>query len=172
MLITSNFLMRGTIFHSDLLSCDYAVSTGCEEITGLHFIRRIRRVDLDWKVATATHFMAEGMAKSTVYRVINRYLAQGTPGTVERQIGSERPSLKMNSRNKRRLKWMVNHKTGLSQRALDSVFMCSQSYKKLKIRYRRRMKVPKYKDAAAMREAKKRFRIIYRLTGSSGTWTL
>ena len=86
---------------------------------------------------------------------------------MERQIGSERPSLKMNSRNKRRLKWMVNHKTGLSQRALASVFMCSQAYickaiKKLKIRYRRRMKVPKYKDAAAMREAKKRCRIIYR----------
>ena len=39
--------------------------------------------------------MAEGMAKSTVYRVINHYLAQGTPGTLERQIGSGRPSLKM-----------------------------------------------------------------------------
>ena len=54
----------------------------------VHFIKRIRRVDLDWKVTTATHFMAEGMAKSTVCRVINRYLAQETPGTVERQIGS------------------------------------------------------------------------------------
>ena len=111
--------------------------------------------------------MAEGMAKSTVYRIINRYLAQGTHGTVERQIGLGRPSLKINSRNKRRLKWMVNHKTGLSQRALALVCMCSQAnickaINKLKIRYRRRIKVPKYKYAAAMREAKKRCRTIYR----------
>ena len=67
----------------------------------------------------------------------------------------------MDSRNRQRLKRMVNHKTRLSQRALASTFGCSQAYickviKKLKIAYRRRMKVPKYKDPAAMREARKR----------------
>ena len=59
----------------------------------------------------------------------------------------------------------VNHMTEVSQRALASKFSCDQSYicrliKKLKITYRLRMKVPKYKDVDAKREAQKRCKIL------------
>ena len=130
----------------------------------VHFLNRIRGVDPEWRKVTAAHFVAEGIPKKTVYDIIKRYLVRGT---VERRRGSGRPARKMKSRNRQRLKRMVNHKTGLSQRALASTFGCSQAYickviKKLKIAYRQRMKVPKYKDPAAMREARKRCRILYR----------
>ena len=68
--------------------------------------------------------------------------------------------------NKQRLKRIINHKTRVSQRALASKVSCDQSYicrliKKLKITYRRKIKVPKNKDDDAKREARERCRILY-----------
>ena len=109
-------------------------------------------------------FHGRGVPKSTVYKIIKQYLARGT---FERCRGSGRPAKIMTSINKQWLKRIVNHKTGVSQRALASKFSCDQSYicrliKKLKITYRRRMKVPKYKDDDAKREARKRCRLMTR----------
>ena len=64
------------------------------------------------------------------------------------------------------LRRSVNHKTGISQRALARKFGCDQSYisrtiKRLKINCRKRVKVPKYKDEVAIKEAKKRCRKMY-----------
>ena len=87
----------------------------------VHFLNRIRGVDPEWRKVTAAHFVAEGIPKRTVYDIIKRYLVRGT---VERRRGSGRPARKMDSRNRQRLKRMVNHKTGLSQRALASTFGC------------------------------------------------
>ena len=129
----------------------------------VQFFSRIQGIRQDWKSFTVAHFVAEGMSRSSVYHIINNYVARGT---VERRAGSGRPSVKMNTANRQRLKRMVNHRTGVSQRALGNLFFCSQQYisrmiKKLKISYRKRVKVPKYKDYAAMREAKKRCRKLY-----------
>ena len=117
----------------------------------------------DWRKCTADHLMAKGVPKSTVYKIIKHYLAQGT---FERRRGSGRPAQIMASLNKQRLKRIINHKSGFSQQALASKFSCDQSYicrliKKLNNTYRRRMKDPKYKDDDTKRETRKRCRILY-----------
>lgn len=64
--------------------------------------------NLHLEIVTVAHFMAEGMAKCTVYHVVIRQLISGPcQGTVERRKGSGRPPLKMYSRNKQCLKRMV-----------------------------------------------------------------
>ena len=98
-----------------------------------------------------------------VYKIIKQYLVRGT---FERRRGSGRPAKIMTSMNKQQLKRIINHKTGVSQRALASKFYCDQSYicrwiKKLNITYRCRIKVLKYKDDNAKRETRKRCRILY-----------
>jgi hypothetical protein len=91
----------------------------------VQFFSRIQGIRQDWKPFTVAHFVAEGMARSSVYHIIHEYLARGT---VERRRGSGRPALKMNSANRQRLKRMVNHKTGVSQTALGAIFSCSHQY--------------------------------------------
>lgn len=130
----------------------------------VHFFTRIQRTRTDWKPFTVAHFVEEGMARSSIYHIINEYLARRT---VKRRRGSGRPCVKMDSANRQRLRRMINHRTGISQRALGAEFSCSHQYishviKKLKISYRKRMKVPKYKNDAAVREARRRCRILYR----------
>ena len=87
-------------------------------------------------------------------------------GSIERKRGSGKRAIKMDRRKREALKRAVNHKTGISQRDLAVRFGCSQSYirqtiKRLKIRCHKRVKVPKYKDNTAIREAKKRCRKMY-----------
>ena len=91
----------------------------------VHFLNRVMGTRADWRKFTADHFMAEGVPKTTVYNIIKVYLAWGS---VERRRGSGRPAVKMTMLQKRRLKRMVNHKTGISQRALASTFSCHYSF--------------------------------------------
>ena len=63
--------------------------------------------------------------------------------------------MKMDKRKREVLRRAANHKTGISQRKLAVRFDCSQSYIcrtiiKLKIMYRNRVNVLKYKDIAAI----------------------
>ena len=46
----------------------------------VQFFKRIRRANPRWKMDTVRHFMADGVTESTIYRIINRYLATGTTG--------------------------------------------------------------------------------------------
>ena len=91
----------------------------------VQFLNRVMWTRADWRNSTADHFMAGGVPKSTVYKIIKQYLARGT---FERRRGSGRPAKIMTSMNKQRLKRIINNKTGVSQRALASTFSCDQSY--------------------------------------------
>ena len=103
----------------------------------VHFLNRRMGTRADWEMLTADNFTAEGIPKSTIYNIIEEYLARGS---VECQISSGRLAQKMNTLNKQRLKGMMDHKTVLSQRAPASTLFCDQSYiyrltKKMKITY-------------------------------------
>ena len=149
--------------NSDIFYGDMASKSEEKRKRVVQFLNRVMTTRADLRKCTAHHFMTEGVPKSTVDNIIKQYLAQGT---FERRRGSGRPAKSMTSMNKQRLKRIINHKTGVSQQALTSKFSCDQSYicrliKKLKIAYRRRTKVPRYKDDDAKREAMKRCRILY-----------
>ena len=131
----------------------------------VQFFQRIRRTDAGWTRTTVRHFIAEGVQTSTVYRIINRYL---TRGSTKHKKGGGRPRRIRTSFARARLRRLTNHQTGIiSQRALASRFSCSQAYiickviKRLKIRCRKRVKAPMYKNDAAIREAKKMCRRLY-----------
>jgi len=131
----------------------------------VQFIEAHKTQLTNWKSFTAKHFLAEGMAKSTIYRIIKRYEQQGS---VARVIGSGRPAKKLTREKMTQLKRLVNHKTGVSQRSLALRFYCTQGYisrmiKRLKLRCLKRTKVPRYRDNAAKREAMKRCRKMYNL---------
>ena len=71
------------------------------------------------------------------------------------QIGSGRKAIKMILRKREVLRRAANHKTGISQKKFAVQFGCSQSYicrtiRRLKIMCRKQVKVPKYKDIAAI----------------------
>ena len=76
----------------------------------------------DWKSFTAKHFLAEGMAKTTIYRILKRYEQQGS---VARATGSGRPVVKMTRTKMAQLKRLVDHKTSVSQRSLAIRFECT-----------------------------------------------
>ena len=101
--------------------------------------------------------MADGMPRATIYRVVKQYLYTKS---IVRRSGSGRPAKKMTREKREALRRSVNHKTGISQRALARKFGCDQSYisrtiKRLKINCRKRVKVPKYKDEVAIKEVQK-----------------
>ena len=109
----------------------------------VQFRKRVMTTRADWRKCTADHFMAEGVPKSIVDKIIKQNLARGT---FERRWGFRWPAHIMTSLNKQRLKNIINHKTGVSQQALAIKFSCDHSYvctlfKKLKITFRRKIKV-------------------------------
>ena len=119
----------------------------------------------DWRSFTAKHFIAQGIAKTTIYRVMKRYEQEGS---VVRATVSGRRATKMTREKMAQLRRSVDHKTDISQMSLAVRFGCTQGYisrtiKRLKIRCLKRTKVPRYKDDAAKREAKKRCRKMYNL---------
>ena len=79
----------------------------------------------DSKAYVAHHFMSEGYHKMSIYRIIKRFEERGH---VNRAVGSGRPAKIMTTQNKVRLKRLVNHRTGISQRSLATKFGCSQAY--------------------------------------------
>ena len=131
----------------------------------VQFVRLWKHRRADWRIMTAHHFMDQGMPKSTVYDILKRI---ELTGSIARKRGSGRKAVKMDRQKRDALRRAVNHKTGVSQRQLAIRFGCDQSYisrtiKRLKIMCRKRVKVPKYRDEAAIREAKKRCRKLYNL---------
>ena len=131
----------------------------------VQFVRRWKHRRIDWKKMTAHHFMDQGIPKSTIYEILDRL---ERTGSVVRKRGSGRKAVKMDRRKREALRRAVDHKTGISQRELAVRFGCNQSYisrtiRRLKIMCRKRVKVPKYKDDAAIREARKRCRKLYNL---------
>ena len=127
----------------------------------VQFLNRVITTRADWRKCTADHFIAD-IFKSIVDKIIKQNLARGT---FERRRGFRWPAHIMTSLNKQRLKTIINHKTGVAQQALAIKFSSDHSYfctlfKKLKITFRRKMKVCKYKNDDAKREAQKRCRIL------------
>ena len=100
----------------------------------------------DWRSFTAKHFIAQGIAKTTIYRIMKRYEQEGS---VVRATGSGRRATKMTREKMAQLRRSVDHKTGISQRSLAVRFGCTQGYisrtiKRLKIHCLKRTKVPRY----------------------------
>ena len=129
----------------------------------VRFYQRVLPGNPRAKRDTVRHFEAEGVGKKTTYRIIDRYL---TTGTTKRKTGSGRKAVVMTPSQCRRLKRLVNHRTGVSQRRLAVKFGCSQPYiakviRKLGIRCRKRSKVPFYRSAAAMSIAQRACRRLY-----------
>ena len=117
----------------------------------VQFVDRWKHRRNDWKSMTAYHFMDQGFPKSTIYSVLSRF---ERTGSLERKRGSKK-AIKMILRKREVLRRAANHKTGISQQKFAVRFGCSQSYicrtiKRLKIMCRKRVKVPKYKDIAAI----------------------
>ena len=102
------------------------------------------------KMYTVNHFLAEGISKSTVFRVIKR--AENDSGH-ERVKGSGRIAKKMTPTNIRRLKVMFDQKDGVSLRQAARKFNTVHSHiqKTLKsrtsIRRFKKKKIPKRTEA-------------------------
>ena len=97
------------------------------------------------KADVVKHFLNEGIPRSTIYSVIKRFEANLT---FERKPKSGRPS-KFNRVTLRKLKKAVVDKTGVSQNQLARKFKVSQSticanVAKMGVKYRKRIKSPKY----------------------------
>ena len=93
------------------------------------------------------------ITKKTVYNILERLDKRGT---VERKSGSGRPP-KLTQNELKRLKTLVNNKTGVSQRKLSKKFDCCQatisnSLKKTGIFYRKRKRAPKATPAQKTQE--------------------
>jgi hypothetical protein len=97
------------------------------------------------KKYTADHFLAEEVAKSTIYDIIKR--AESESG-YERVVGSGRTAIIMTKTKIKRLKERFDHKDDISQRQAASEFDCSQPYisktlaTKTNIRERKKIKIP------------------------------
>ena len=118
----------------------------------VQFVERWKHRRNDWKSMTAYHFMDQGFPKSTIYSVLNPF---ERTGSIERKRGSERKAIKIILRKREVLRRTANHKTGISQQKFAVRFGCSQSYicrtiRRIRIMCRKRVKVPKYKDIAAI----------------------
>ena len=85
----------------------------------VQFFKRIMRTDPGWKLTTVQHFVAEGVTKSKIYRIIARYRATGT---TKHRKGAGRPRRTMTSLARARLRRIANNRTGFSQRVLASLF--------------------------------------------------
>ena len=94
-----------------------------------------------------SHFVKEGIARSTVYKTINR-LETDPSITDNKKTG--RP-LKLTTANRLNLKRLTNNRFGVSQRTLGNKFSVNQStisrnLSKLGIKYRKRQKAPYYTE--------------------------
>ena len=119
------------------------------------FVEKWKHSRNDWKSRTAYHFMDQGFPKSTIYSVLNPFERTGSN---ERKRGSERKAIQIILRKREVLRRAANHKTGISQQkfavrfghvASYIVYIC-RTIRRLKIMCRKRVKVPKYKDIAAI----------------------
>ena len=94
--------------------------------------------------ATLQHFLAEGLARSTIYDAIQR--VKSGIGAI-RRVGSGRIAVKMPKEKVARLARQFNHKDGKSQKAAGREYGIDQSYvckllKDLKIKCRTKKTIP------------------------------
>ena len=90
----------------------------------VQFIQIWKPQRTDWKKFTVDHYMADGMPRATIYRVVKQYL---NTKSIVRRSGSGRPAKKMAREKREALRRSVNHKTGISQRALARKFVTSHT---------------------------------------------
>jgi hypothetical protein len=98
----------------------------------------------DGNKATLQHFLAEGVARSTIYDAIQR--VKSGIGAI-RRVGSGRIAVKMPKEKVARLARQFNHKDGKSQKAAGREYGIDQSYvckllKDLKIKCRTKKTIP------------------------------
>jgi transposase len=99
------------------------------------------------KADIVNHFAKEGIARRTIYNTFNK-LESSQPLKDKKKTG--RPS-SWTAYRTRKLKRLVNNKTGISQRQLARKFSVHHStinrrLSKMKISYRKREKTPKYSE--------------------------
>ena len=122
------------------------------------------------KTYTVNHFKAEGMAKSTIYRIIDS--AEKDSGHV-RVGGSGRVAKKMDFVNTSLIVDMFDHQDGVSQRQAARDFKCNQSHisktlkKKCGIRVYKKKKIPKRTDTQRAKIQTLCSRLFQQLQGKS-----
>ena len=77
------------------------------------------------KKFTIDHFISEGVKRTTIYDMINRF---ESGKNAKHQSGGGRPAKIFNKQIKKKLKRLVNNKDGVSQRKLAGCYQCTQSY--------------------------------------------
>lgn len=115
------------------------------------------------KMHTVRHFMAEGVPRTTIYDILQRF-DNRLPAT--RQPGSGGSNVKLTPRNLATLKRLFDHKDGISQRQAAQRFKCTQqtisnSLKRLNIKARKKKRIP-HRDERQISEAKRLCGRLYR----------
>ena len=95
---------------------------------------------------TVNHFVAEGISKATIQRVIKR---AETDSGHEKVKGSGRVAKKMTPNNIKRLKVMFDQKDGVSQRQTARKFNTVQSYIHKTLKLKTSIRRYKKKDSEA-----------------------
>ena len=103
---------------------------------------------------TVKHFLAFGIARSTIYNIISTLKKRGN---LNRKFGSGSKSVKMPKRARRSLLCKICNKIGVSTRRIARKFDISQSYvrkiiKENGVTYRKRKLVPDSKPEQELRE--------------------
>ena len=97
------------------------------------------------KTFTVDHFQAEGVAKSTIYDIIERAENEFGP---ERRAGSGRIPQIMTKTNLSKIKKIFDHKDSISQTQAARQFNCHQTYicktlqRHTEIKLRKKQKIP------------------------------
>ena len=100
----------------------------------------------EWRQSEVVkHFVLQGHARSSVYKVLDKL---ATPQPIKEKKRTGRPS-SWTPANNQKLKRLTNNRTGISQRKLGRKFGVSHmtignQLSKMKIKYRKREKTPKY----------------------------
>ena len=116
-------------------------------VTEREFFRERCMIPQFKKNEIVSQFVKEGIARSTVYKTINRL---ETDPSITNNKKTGRP-LKLTTANRLNLKRLTNNRFGVSQRKLGNKFSVNQStisrnLSKLGIKYRKRQKAPYYTE--------------------------
>ena len=118
-------------------------------------ICQFRKTHMDLpKSFTVKHFLEKGLPRSTIYSVLEHVDNNLGP---QRKKGSGRKAIKIDKANIRRLKSMMDHKDGVSQRQAGRKFGIAQSYvshilsTKTEIKYYKKKKIPARTDDQLVR---------------------
>lgn len=107
------------------------------------------------KVEVVSHFVKEGFAKSTVYATVDRLNIDPSINSTNDKKRTGRPS-KLTKRQIGNMKHTARNRLGVTQRKLARKFKVSQpticrNLAKAGLKYRKRIKTPKYNEKQAQR---------------------